>query len=259
MNDFLITERQRVFGVPVDIITVKDILDKIDFIIKNDIKHNNIMAVNAEKIMAAQKNGFLLKCLENAKFLIPDGTGATVALKVIHNRKVERIPGADLMHYICAESAKKGYKIFIYGSREEVNKKAVEQLQKLYPGINIVGRCNGYVSLNEMPKLIEQINNSGAQILFVALGSPKQELWISENLTKLNVNICQGIGGTLDTIAGTVKRAPYIFQKLGAEWIYRLLKQPKRIRRHINIWIFIFKVIKLWLIKKLPFKPTPTS
>lgn len=251
MKDLLITERKRVFGVPVDVITVEDILEKIDFIIKNEIKHNNIMSVNAEKIMAAQKNGFLLKCLENAQFLIPDGTGATVALRVIHNIKVERIPGADLMHHICGESVKKGYKIFIYGATEDVNKESVEQLKRLYPGINIVGRCNGYVSQKEIPELIEQINNSGAQILFVALGSPKQELWISENLKKLNVNICQGIGGTLDTIAGAVRRAPYIFQKLGAEWIYRLIRQPRRIRRHINIWIFIFKVIKVWLIKKL--------
>ncbi len=144
-----------------------------------------------------------------------------------------------------------GYRVFIYGAKEEVNKKAVERLKEMFPGINIVGRSNGYVSEADMQNLIKQINESKAQVLFVALGSPKQEKWIAEYLPKLNVNICQGIGGTLDTIAGTVKRAPLFFRKTGTEWIYRLIKQPKRIKRHVVIWVFIFKIIKYWLKRKL--------
>ncbi|MEO0127045.1 MAG: WecB/TagA/CpsF family glycosyltransferase [candidate division WOR-3 bacterium] len=247
------TNRKKVFGVPVDTIDLKNILENIHYFVQNDIKQNNIMAVNAEKIMAAQKDKFLLDCLEKATFLIPDGAGATVALKVIHSIKPERIPGADLMHYICQESAKSGYKIFIYGATEESNQKAVERLKELYPGINIVGRSNGYVNEERMDELVKMINDSKAQILFVALGSPKQEKWIARYLPRLNVNICQGVGGTLDTIAGTVKRAPYFFRKTGTEWIYRLIKQPRRIRRHIAIWIFIFRVIKIWVKKKLKF------
>lgn len=243
-------ERKLVFGVPVDVISREKILNNINWLIQNDKKGNNIMAVNAEKIMAAQKDKFLLNCLENATFLIPDGAGATVALKVIHSVKTERIPGADLMHYICSESAKSGYKIFIYGATEESNSKAVVKLKEMYPGINIVGRSNGYVVPNSMDQLVKSINTSGAQILFVGLGSPKQEKWIAEYLPRLNVNICQGVGGTLDTIAGTVKRAPYFFRKTGTEWIYRLMRQPRRIRRHVNIWVFILKVLQFHFFKK---------
>lgn len=245
------TKRKRVFGVPVDTIDLKSILESIHYLVQNDIKRNNIMAVNAEKIMAAQKDKFLLNCLESATFLIPDGAGATVALKVIYSIKPVRIPGVDLMHYICRESAKSGYKIFIYGATEETNQKAVDKLKELYQEINIVGRSNGYVDADKMDELVESMNNSGAQILFVALGSPKQEKWIHQYLPKLNVNICQGIGGTLDTIAGCVKRAPQFFQKTGTEWIYRLIKQPSRIRRHVIIWVFILKVIKEWLKRKI--------
>jgi len=243
--------RKKIFGVPVDIVELDKILDAVTSLIEKDSKGNNIMAVNAEKIMYAQKDSFLLKCLEDASFLIPDGAGATVALKVIHSAQTERIPGADLMLHICARSAKKGYKIFIYGAKEEVNKKAVEKLKEMFPDISIVGRSNGYVSSEDMDNLIKQINDSKAQVLFVALGSPKQELWISKYLDRLKVNICQGIGGTLDTIAGNVKRAPLIFRKTGTEWIYRLIKQPRRIRRHVAVWMFIFKVIKIWFAKKL--------
>ncbi len=250
-------ERKRVFDVPVDIVTLNRILDAITYLIEENKKGNNIMAVNAEKIMYAQKDRFLLKCLESSSFLIPDGAGATVALKVIHSTKTDRIPGADLMLHICRRAAERGYKLFIYGAKEEVNKKAVQRLKEMFPNINIVGRSNGYVSPEDMDSLIKQINNSKAQVLFVALGSPKQELWISKYLNRLDVNICQGIGGTLDTIAGNVKRAPLIFRKTGTEWIYRLIKQPRRIRRHIAVWIFIFKVLKVWLRKKLPHRLLP--
>ncbi len=251
MENYIKPQRMRVFNIPVDIVDKNMILECIDYLIKNNIKHNNIMAVNAEKIMAGQRDKFLLGCLENASFLIPDGTGATVALKVMHDIKVDRLPGADLLHIICKHSADRGYRIFIYGSKEDVNKIAVEKLKAMYPGINIVGRSNGYVRQEDMQQLIDQINNSGAQILFVALGSPKQEKWIHENLRKLNVNICQGVGGTLDTIAGCVKRAPLFFRKTGTEWIYRLIRQPRRIRRHFAIWVFILKVIKEWLKRRL--------
>lgn len=148
------------------------------------------------------------------------------------------------MPNICREAAKKGYKIFLYGSKEDINKSAFEKLQNIYPGIQIVGRANGYLKDDEMPNLMKEINQSGADILFVALGSPKQEQWIEANLPKLNVKVCQGIGGTLDTIAGRVERAPVFFRKAGLEWLYRLIREPKRIRRQSALPIFALKILK---------------
>jgi N-acetylglucosaminyldiphosphoundecaprenol N-acetyl-beta-D-mannosaminyltransferase len=95
-----------------------------------------------------------------------------------------------------------------------------------------------------MKESIDSINRSGADILFIALGSPKQEQWIGRYLPGLNVKVCQGIGGTLDTIAGTVKRAPLIFQRVGLEWFYRLITEPKRLRRQLMLPVFAFNVVK---------------
>lgn len=243
--------RIRVFDVPVDTIDIKTLIGNIHYFIQHNIKRKSIMAVNAEKIMAAQRDKSLLNCLEGASFIIPDGAGAIIASKIIHNTKLKRIPGADLMHCICKESSKYGYKIFVYGATEKANQKAVERLKELYPGINIVGRSNGYINDTKMDQLVKAINNSRAQILFVALGSPKQEKWIDRYLAQLDVNICQGVGGTIDTIAGIVKRAPNFLRKLGAEWIYRLIRQPRRIRRYIPILKFIFKIIEIWAKKSL--------
>lgn len=147
------------------------------------------------------------------------------------------------MQNICARSARKGHKLFIYGASEEVNKGAVAELERRYPGINIVGRANGYIKDEDMEGLVESINQSGADILFVALGSPRQERWMQAHLPNLRVKLCQGIGGTLDTITGRVARAPKAFQAVGLEWFYRLLKQPSRAKRQSKLLIFIWEVL----------------
>lgn len=230
--------------MPVDIVDMTGALKYIDDLIQSNRNGNYIFAINAEKVMALQNDPFLRNMAENASLLVPDGIGAVLAIKLLHGIKISRVPGADLMQNICKEAAKKGYRIFIYGAKDDVNKDAVERLKKTYPGLNIVGRCSGYITEERMNELINQINESGADILFVALGSPKQERWIQDYLPKLNIKVCQGIGGTLDTIVGHVKRAPESFQKLGLEWLYRLLKEPRRIRRQLVIPVFVFNILK---------------
>ena len=160
-----------------------------------------------------------------------------------------RVPGSELMPKLCELAARKGYGVFLFGSKEEVNQESAEKLVQRYPGLRIAGRANGYLKEEEMPKLVGRINASGAKILFVALGSPKQEQWIQKWLPQLDVGICQGIGGTLDTIVGTVKRAPPLFCRFGLEWFYRLITNPKRIRRQMVLPVFAWMVIKEKLLK----------
>jgi N-acetylglucosaminyldiphosphoundecaprenol N-acetyl-beta-D-mannosaminyltransferase len=148
------------------------------------------------------------------------------------------------MQNICAHAQNQGYKIFIYGATEEVNKGAVKKLQDRFPSIDIVGHCHGYWPENKMDQLLQQINDSGAQILFLALGSPRQEQWIAHYRDQLNtVRVCQGIGGTLDVINGNVKRAPDLYCRLGLEWLYRLIAEPKRIIRQRVLPLFIVQVL----------------
>ena len=235
-------KRIRVLDVPVDFVNMSLALRYVEEMVTHNRKGNYILAVNAEKFMQLRKDLFLKKIFEDASLLLPDGVGAVWALRWRYRLITERVPSVDLMQNICKESAEKGYRIFIYGAKEDSNRLAVEKLRDIYPGINIVGRSNGYVSKEGMQGLIDEINRSGADILFVALGSPKQEMWIKEYLPLLNVKVCQGIGGTLDAITGETKRAPALFQKLPLEWLYRLIIDPKRIRRQAVIPYFLFKV-----------------
>lgn len=118
-----------------------------------------------------------------------------------------------------------------------------EKLVQRYPGLRIAGRADGYLKEEEMSELVGRINASGAKILFVALGSPKKEQWIQKWLPQLNVGICQGIEGTLDTIVGTAKRVPPLFCRFGLEWFYRLITNPRRARRQAVLPLFAWKVL----------------
>ncbi len=235
-------KRLRVLDTPVDCVDMRGALAFVDACVHNGNIPGTVLAVNPEKVYALRGNPFLRVFFEKAALLIPDGIGMVKALDFLYSEKVRRVPGADLMQEICAAAPRKGYRVFIYGAKEEVNRDAVKILRERYPGIQIVGRANGYVRQEEMNGLVETINASRADILFVALGSPRQEQWMHEHLPRLNVKLCQGIGGTLDTITGAVKRAPVGFQKMGLEWLYRLLKQPTRIRRQINLARFVMEV-----------------
>jgi N-acetylglucosaminyldiphosphoundecaprenol N-acetyl-beta-D-mannosaminyltransferase len=237
-------ERVRVLGVPVDIVDRWGAVELIEKSIRKGNSRNYILAVNAEKINSLQYDPILRDVFDNAALLLPDGIGTVLAVNFLYGLRIQRVPSADLMQHICRQAAKKGYRVFIYGAKEEVNKRAVEKLSHTYPEINIVGRSHGYISEEKMNDLVSKINDSQADILFVSLGSPKQERWIQKYLPSLDVKICQGIGGTLDVISGNTKRAPSRLQKLGLEFVYRLIHEPKRFRRYIVFPGIALKVIK---------------
>jgi N-acetylglucosaminyldiphosphoundecaprenol N-acetyl-beta-D-mannosaminyltransferase len=236
------SKRIEVLDTQVDCINMTDALEFVDQHIRIGNKSATILAVNPEKIYALRQNRFLKDFFSKAAILIPDGIGIVLAMRM-KRLKAERVAGADLMQQICVQAEKKGHRIFIYGAKEEVNHDAVERLRVRHPAINIVGRANGYVKDEDMDTLVAQINESKAEILFVALGSPRQEEWMSKYLDRLEtVKICQGIGGTLDTIVGTVKRAPLFMQRLNLEWFYRLLQQPTRASRQIKLLQYIWEL-----------------
>lgn len=231
-----------ILGLPVDAIGMKQALAEVDRQIRTADYPSYIMAGNPEKVYAVRGSSFLRDFFLNAALVVPDGIGVVIAMRWLYGQKIERVAGADLMQAICAAAPERGYRIFIYGAAEEVNSSAVHELQRRYPGIQIVGRANGYVKEADMPALIEQINNSHADILFVGLGTPRQEEWLNRWLPDLKVQICQCIGGTLDTVAGRVKRAPQRWQRLGLEWLYRLLHEPSRAGRQAKLIGFAWEL-----------------
>ncbi|MBI4776770.1 MAG: WecB/TagA/CpsF family glycosyltransferase [Deltaproteobacteria bacterium] len=235
----------QILSLPVDLLTMDEVLDKVVEYVETGARPCSIFAVNPEKSITAPKDTVLRSAMCSADVIIPDGIGVVLAARILHAKRIQRITGVDLMQRICDLAAQKGYRVFLYGAKEEVNKKAAAQLQRKFPGLQVAGRCNGYIAESEMGALIERINELRAQILFLALGSPKQELWFAKHKDALTtVRVCQGIGGTLDAITGQVKRAPRIVQKLGLEWLYRLATEPKRAKRQAALPIFAWMVLK---------------
>jgi N-acetylglucosaminyldiphosphoundecaprenol N-acetyl-beta-D-mannosaminyltransferase len=218
-----------------------------EFLIKGKRPHA-VFAVNPEKNFSVPKDPALYKTFKNADLLLPDGVGIIWAARILFGARLERIPGSEFIFDICKLAAKNGSGIFIYGAKEESNKAAVSRLKEQFNYLKIAGRCNGYIRKSEMPALINRINKSRAEVLFLALGSPKQEDWFSKYQRELKyIKVCQCIGGTLDTIAGNVKRAPEIWRKFSLEWLYRLIIQPSRIRRQMILPHFVFAVLKMKL------------
>ena len=174
--------------------------------------------------------------------IIPDGSGVILASKILGTPlKKGKVAGVDLGWNLIKAAAEKGYGLYMLGGKPGVAEKAAANLKEMYPSLKISGYADGYFKDDET--VIEKINESGADILFVALGVPKQELWMSKNRDKLKVRLMAGLGGSVDIYAGEAKRAPKIFIKLGLEWLYRLLREPKRIGRMMKLPKFVFGTI----------------
>lgn len=235
---------QRVFilGVPMDCVTMAQAVLIADDMVRCD-RQGSILAINPEKIVAASSRPTLMHGIRMASLLIPDGIGAVLAARIGGVRNIGRVPGADLMPELCSLAESRGYPVFIFGGRPEVNQLAGDALRQRFPRLRIAGQSHGYLTSEEMEGLPERINASGARIMFVGLGSPTQERWIQENLPKLTtVMVCQGVGGTLDVLAGRVRRAPPLWRQMYLEWLYRLVREPKRVRRFPSLLRFAYRV-----------------
>jgi N-acetylglucosaminyldiphosphoundecaprenol N-acetyl-beta-D-mannosaminyltransferase len=200
------------------------------------------VAVNPEKVHRASKDAKLKRVLESAHVQICDGVGVSLASRLLYGRRVPRCTGIDLFLQLVRLSAKEGWKIFLLGATPEANEAASHVLEASFPGLIIAGRQDGYFKDNDA--VVERINSSGANLLFIAMGSPRQEFWISENMPRLRPSFFMGVGGSLDVVCGSAKRAPVLFRKFGGEWLFRLLAQPARVGRQSALPLFAFEIFK---------------
>jgi len=215
----------KILGVKVDNLSLDEVLNKVDGFLE-DNKQHYITTPNPEFLVKAQKDKEFKKILNNADLSIPDGVGLVFASLLSNEKIKERIAGVDLMKAICKKAAKKSWPIFLFGAGPGVAEKAGEKLRRKYKGL--------------------EISENNPAIFFVALGAPKQEKWIDENLKKMpNVKLAVGVGGSFDFISGNIKRAPQFIRLLGLEWLWRLILQPWRIKRILNA-VIIFP----WLVLK---------
>ena len=233
--------KETYLGVDVSPLTYEGILAEIKSKMSRN-EQSTIIAVNPEKIITAQRDAEVKTLINNSTFQIADGVGVLLASKVKGGKINSRVTGVDMMGRLLDFAAEESHPVYFYGAKEEVVTKAIDEIKNRRPTIQIAGYTNGYEKDEEA--LVQRIHESGAKILFVALGSPKQELWIKRNLLNLpNVLVFQGVGGSFDVFSGMVKRAPAFFRKFGLEWLYRLASNPSRIKRQMNLPVFLIRVL----------------
>lgn len=231
-----------ILGISFSKLNLKETINLIDSKItecRNQLFH--IITVNPEIAIEILEDSELKKISLEADLITPDGIGIVLASKLKHNPISERVTGYGLLLECLKEGNQKGWSFYFLGSDERVNNKTSEYVMENYPNVKIAGRHHGYFNKEEELKIIENIKTSKPDILIVALGSPLADKWIYKNKAQLNAKVVFGVGGSLDVIAGKVKRTPEVWKKLNLEWLYRRINQPSRKERQKKLKIFAYK------------------
>lgn len=231
----------------VDALTMSETLNQIEEYIVNKecVQH---VVINAGKVNLMQEDEELTKLINDCPLINADGQSIVWGSKFLGNKLPERVAGIDIFTELVKLSSEKGYKPYFLGATEEVVKKVVDKFQNMYPNLEVAGYRNGYFDIEESSIIAENIQKSGADILFVAFSSPMKEYWIKDNMDIMKVPFAMGVGGSFDVIAGKTDRAPKWMQNSGLEWFYRFIQEPIRMFKR-----YIFgnlKFIKLVLLNK---------
>lgn len=236
--------RADILGCYVDLLGFPDVIEKIKAYIKEQ-EPRHIITLNAEIVYAAQYDQRLKDIINEADLVTPDGIGIVWAARHLGYEIKERITGIDLLYSICQEAAQLNWKMYFLGAAPGVADEAAVKLCQQYPDLKITGTRDGYFTDDEIPTIIDSIREQSPQILFVALGAPKQEVWIRQYKEQLGIPICIGVGGSFDVVAGNKRRAPDWMIRLNLEWLYRLIDEPTRIRRQLALPRFVAMILRV--------------
>lgn len=220
----------------IELLAARNQAEFVDYLMnETTVKHGKLIAINAEKVIIAEKQSEIAQLLAESEFKYADGISIVLSIKKKYPQidSIERIAGADLWEALMQRAGFLGTKVFLVGAKEETLHKVVQKLA--HWNVEVVGTQNGYFGVDDEDVLIERIRQSGAKFVSVAMGSPKQEKFMRKAQQAYPECLYMGVGGTYDVFTGRVKRAPKIWQKLGLEWLYRLLSQPTRWRRQLNL------------------------
>ncbi len=202
-----------------------------------------VVTANVEMLHTSLQDQELARILEEAELVTADGAGVLLAARMGGSSLPERVAGFDLMLACLQEAAREGVPVFFLGARPQVLQEALLKISQRFPGLTIAGSHHGYFQDKQGEAIVNQIRVRKPRLLFVALGSPRQEKWIYEYLDRLPPCVAIGVGGSLDVLAGKARRAPAWMQRAGLEWFYRLLQEPSRLRRMSVIPLFLLKVL----------------
>jgi N-acetylglucosaminyldiphosphoundecaprenol N-acetyl-beta-D-mannosaminyltransferase len=234
--------RVTLFGLPVDILSYDETIERILAAIANGQRCQHV-ALNVAKLVKARTDAELDRDVRMSDVVGIDGMGIVYALQLLGHRVAERVAGADLFESLMAECAARGLRPYLLGATPEVLASAKRKLAERYPNLVLAGSHHGYFKPEQENSVCDLIRASGAHCLFIAMPTPHKERFMARYRDSLGVPFVMGVGGTLDVIAGHVKRAPALVQSLGLEWAYRMMQEPRRLAARYLRTNLIFAVL----------------
>ena len=229
-----------IMGLQFDNITMEEALDAAKALLQGE-HAARVVTPNAEIAYEALHDENMRTLLNSAELMLPDGAGVVLASKILKTPLKQKVAGVDFADGLLGVLETTGQSLYLLGSKPGVGELAAQKMTQKHPKLRIAGIADGYFQ-DEAP-VIDKINASGADVLFVCLGAPKQEQFMARHQKALHVKLMAGLGGTLDSFAGTVKRAPKWMIRLNLEWLYRLIKEPKRFKRMLRLPKYLWAVV----------------
>ena len=229
----------RILGIPFHSITTEEALDTLESYLSTD-KNHIVITPNPEGVMQARRNPELARAIENADLSLADGTGIVLAAKLKGLKIPGRVRGVDTIFAMFDRLKEREFTAYFLGGKPGVAEMAKQNMEKRYPGLRVVGHHHGFFTDDQ--EILDEINSLKPDFLLVCIGMPRAELWVTKN-KNINAKVTMCLGGTIDIMAGTVQLAPPLLRKIGLEWLYRLLKQPSRFKRQLDLPRFVLAVL----------------
>jgi N-acetylglucosaminyldiphosphoundecaprenol N-acetyl-beta-D-mannosaminyltransferase len=226
--------RAKVLGCSIDRLGMEETLARVDDVIASG-GYSQHMAINTAKLVSLRDDDRLREIVEGCELVNADGQAVVWASRLLGDPLPERVAGIDLMEELLGLAEQKGYRVYILGAREDVLDQAIARIRERYPALTLAGWRDGYFSREEEPQVCASIRASRPQMVFVAMSTPRKEYFLAERGPELGAEFVMGVGGAVDVMAGLTRRAPISWQRLGLEWLYRLLQEPRRMFRRYAV------------------------
>lgn len=228
------TARAEVLGCSIDRVGMQETLALIEELIAGG-RYGQHMAINTAKLVSLRDDARLRQIVQQCNLVNADGQGVIWASRLLGDPLPERVAGIDLMEKLLALAERRGYRVYILGARDKVLERAIERIRERHPGLQLAGSRNGYFSRDEEADVCAAIRASRPHIVFVAMSTPRKEYFLGERGAELGAEFVMGVGGAIDVMAGLTRRAPAVWQRLGLEWLFRLLQEPRRMFRRYAV------------------------
>lgn len=243
--------RAVVLGCTIDRLDMPRTVDRCEELIaaRDFAQH---VSINAAKIVSMQQDEELRRIIERCELVSADGQAVVWASRLLGDPLPSRVAGVDLMQELLARAELRGFRVYLLGAKRDVLDEATRRILERFPALVLAGTRDGYFSDEEAAQVAEEIRDSRADILFVAMPSPRKEYWLGHHGRTTGVPFVMGVGGSIDVIAGLTKRAPVLMQRLGLEWLYRLLQEPRRLwRRYFTTNLAFARLLSRALLHRL--------